>query len=157
MIRIAAFVFALIAAPAFADDDHHHLAEAQGIRAVHAWTNATDASTALVYIEIENTTDTEITLTGAESDIAAGAELVGLANSGGTLAYQAIPAMPIPARSEIVLSPNGLALRLTGLTLPLLEGEEFEIELDFNGIHLHAHVEIESASATQHSHAGHHH
>lgn len=164
MIRAALVSLALLATPAFAHDDHaedhehdHHVAEAEGLRAIHAWANATTGSTALVYVELENTSDTDATLTGAHSDIAASAQLVGLENSGGQLTYTPLPLMPVPAGREIVLSPNGMAIQLTGLTQPLVEGDHFEIEFEFDGLHLDAVVEIESANATQHSHAGHQH
>ncbi|WP_127144853.1 copper chaperone PCu(A)C [Pelagibacterium montanilacus] len=180
MIRAIALSFALaLALPAIAQDDHHdedhaahedhdgedhddhghddHVAQADGLRAVHAWTNATDGALALVYVELENTSGQAATLLGAEAMIAEGAMLVGLENVDGELRYAEIPQMPIPAASELVLSPNGLAIQLSGLAAPLLEGESFEIELEFEGAHLDAVVAIEAAGATQHSHAGHQH
>ena len=158
MIRVTLFALALLATPAMAQDGHdHHVAEADGLRAVHAWANATTASTALVYADLENTSGHAATLIGAEAEIAASAQLVGLENAAGELRYVPIPEMPIPAGSEIILSPNGLAIQLSGLTGPLIEGESFEIEFEFGDTHLHATVDIHSATATQHSHAGHQH
>lgn len=182
MIRAALLSLVLLGTPAFAQEthdehaqEHHeehgdhdheehgheehddHVAEADGIRAVHAWTNATSGSAALVYVEIENTSDADVTLTGGETELAQSVELVGLQNSGGELSYVPIPEMPIPAGSEMLLSPNGLALQLNGLTEPLVEGEHFHIDIEFGDVHLDTAVEIESATATQHSHAGHQH
>lgn len=160
MIRAALFSLALIASPALAQDDHahdEHVAEANGIRAIHAWANATDASGALVYVDIANGSDGLVTLIGAETEIAASAEIVGLENTGGELTYTAIPALPIPAGADMVFAPNGLAIALSGLTGALVEGNHFDLELEFEGFHLELEVEIESASATQHSHAGHNH
>lgn len=179
MIRAVLFSFALIASPAFAQEDHadehheehedhdehghedgehdEHVAQANGVRAIHAWANATDASGALVYVDIENTSDALVTLTGAETDIAASAEIVGLENTGGELTFTAIPALPIPAGADMVFAPNGLAIALSGLTAPLAEGEHFNLELEFESFHLDLEVEIESTTATQHSHAGHNH
>ncbi|MEQ8444530.1 MAG: copper chaperone PCu(A)C [Pelagibacterium sp.] len=181
MIRAALFSLALLATPAFAQEDHadehheeheheeheehehedgehdEHLAEANGIRAIHAWANATDASSALVYVDIENTSADLVTLIGAETEIATSIEIVGLENTAGELTYTAIPALPIPAGADMVFAPNGLAIALTGLTTPLVEGEHFDLELEFDGFHLDLEVEIESATATQHSHAGHNH
>src|SRR5690606_30806429 len=130
------------------EDHDDHVAEADGIRALHAWTNATSGSTALVYIEIENSSDAEVILTGGQTDIAQSVELVGLQNSGGELSYTAIPEMPIAAGSEMVLSPNGLALQLNGLSEALAEGEHFHIDIEFGDIHLDTSVEIQSATAT---------
>ncbi len=168
VIRTTLIAFALLATPALAEHhetaepheehtDQEHLAEADGIRAVHAWTNATDGSTGFVYVDLGNASDYSVTLIGAESDIATSAEIVGLENSGGELVYTPIPEMPIAAGSEVVFAPNGLAIRLSGLTAPLVEGESFEIGFEFDGLHLDAVVAIESTSATQHSHAGHQH
>jgi len=157
MIRAYLFTFALMATPAFAQDGHNHVAEADGLRAVHAWVNATTASTALVYADLENTSEADVVLTGAEADVAASAQLVGLENADGQLRYAPIPQMPIPAGSEITLAPNALAIQLSGLAKSLVEGETFEIEFEFGDTHLHATVEIQSATAAQHSHAGHQH
>lgn len=160
MIRATLLALALLATPALAQDDHdhdHHVAEAEGLRAVHAWANATTASTALVYTDLENASGHAVTLTGAEADIAASAQLVGLENAAGELRYVPIPEMPLPAGSEIVLAPNGLAIQLSGLTAPLIEGETFEIAFEFGDTHLSATVDIHSATATRHSHAGHQH
>ncbi|AEQ50728.1 copper chaperone PCu(A)C [Pelagibacterium halotolerans] len=171
MIRAALFSLALIASPAFAQDDHsdehheehehedhdEHVAQANGVRAIHAWANATDASGALVYVDIENGSDALVTLIGAETEIAATAEIVGLENTGGELTFTAIPALPIPAGADMVFAPNGLAIALSDLSAPLAEGEHFDLELEFETFHLDLEVEIESPTATQHSHAGHNH
>lgn len=163
MICAALLTLALLAAPAVAEDhddhDHHdeHVAETGGVRAVHAWTNATSGSSALVYVELENTAGTDVVLTGAESDLAASAGLVGLQNTGGQLVFVPIPEMPMPAGSSLLLAPNGLAIQLIGLSQPLVQGERFEIEFLFGDFDLHAMVDIESTTATQHSHAGHQH
>jgi copper(I)-binding protein len=173
MIRAALFSLALIASPALAQEDHadehheehehedgeqdEHVSEANGVRAIHAWVNATTGSNALVYADIENGSDAVVTLTGAETEIAASAEIVGLENTGGELSYTAIPVLPIPAGADMVFAPNGLAIALSGLTGPLVEGEHFDLELEFDGLHLDLEVAIESAAATQHGHAGHNH
>lgn len=161
MIRAFAVSLALLAIPAFAEEDHHdhdhHVSSANGIRAIHAWANATEGSSALVYVELANTSDEAVVLTGAHTDIAATAQLVGLANSGGELRFEAIEQMPIAPGAQIVLSPNALAIQLSGLNAPLIEGDTFEIEFAFGAVHLDAVVAVEAAGATQHSHAGHSH
>lgn len=159
MIRRIFLLTALLAAPAFAHDHDHadHVAEAEGIRAIHAWSNATTARSALVFVEIENLSDAPVTLTGAETAIAAQVELVGLQNRAGSLSYVAIPELPIAPGTRMVLAPNGVALQLGSLSAALTEGEHFDMELHFGETHLDITVEIESATATQHSHAGHQH
>lgn len=159
MIRRTVLLTALLAAPAFAHDHDHddHVAEAEGIRAIHAWTNATTARSALVYVEIENSSATDISLTGGEAENAGQVELVGLQNRAGALSYVTIPELPVAAGSRMVLAPNGVALQLDGLSAPLTEGGHFDMELHFGETHLDIVVEIESAGANQHSHAGHNH
>jgi len=169
MIRATLIALLLLATPAFAqehEDDHgehaeeyhdEHVAELDGLRAIHAWARATSSSTAQVFVALENTGEDAVTLRGGEAEIAATVTLVGFQLVGGESAYVALPEMPIPAGREIVLAPNGLALELAGLTRPLVQGEHFEMEIEFDTGHLEIVVEIESATATQHSHAGHNH
>lgn len=155
---LIALLCVAVAACAQGSDDHqhrHHVAEAGGIRAIHGWANATAGSTAFVFVEIENTLDEPVALTGAETNVAQAAELVGFANIDGELAYVPIPRMPILPRSRVVLSPNGLAIRLTGLSQRLVEGGHFDVAIALGDLRLEVVVEVESATATRHSHAGH--
>lgn len=167
MIRALLVVALMLPLPLLAQEaanhDHNdshedeHVTEARGIRAVHAWTNATEGQEAYVFVDLENTTDEPVTLLGGSTGIAQAVTLVGFANNGGELSYAPIPQMPIAGQSEIVLSPNGLAMQLTGLSQPLVQGGTFEMEFLLDKMHLDVVVEIESATATQHSHAGHQH
>lgn len=182
MIRAILLSLTLIATPAFAQDDHgdheseygeehhdethgdhddhggeDHVSEADGVRAVHAWTNATRDGHAQVYVEIENTSDAEVRLLGAEAENAESAALVGFTLVDGEPSFVELPGMPIAAGGEVVLAPNGLAIDLEGLSADLEEGDSFEMELEFDFGHLDVVVAVESAGATQHSHAGHQH
>lgn len=145
-----------------AEDEHseeeaRHVAEAHGVRLLHAWTRATSGDTALVFVEIENTSGGAVSIAGGEADIAASVALVGFRMREGEGRYEALPPVPVKAGGEMVLAPNGLALRLEGLDRPLTEGEEFEMEILFDIGHVEAHVQVEDADARQHSHAGHQH
>jgi copper(I)-binding protein len=156
MIRIAALLAAVAAAsPAFAEESDH-LAELDGLRAVHAWTRATDGAETLVFVEIENEGETPVTLEGARADGLV-ATLVGFRMQDGEGGYETIPSMPVAPGRELHLEPDGLAIRLTGLTDPLAEGGEIEMELLTSLGALPIHVEVEAADATTHSHAGHSH
>lgn len=148
---------ALAAAPLAAQDGHSHLAEADGLRIIHAWTPATTGAEALIYMEIENGSDSLVTLTGAETEDGLTAELVGFTYKDGVEAWQVLPEMPIAAGQHLDLAPRTLALRLAGLGAPLTRGDEIEIEVMFGDLHLDVHVEVEAAGATAHSHAGHSH
>ncbi|MHC0053600.1 copper chaperone PCu(A)C [Actibacterium sp. D379-3] len=155
---------ALAALPAVAQETHthetghdSHLAELHGLHVLHAWTAATGADTTLVYMDIENTGAQDVVLEGAECALAETVALVGFTLKDGAAQYQDLPPFPIKAGGEVVLAPNGLALRLTGLSAPLEEGEGFELELQTSLGHLDVDVQVEPKGATAHSHAGHSH
>lgn len=151
------FIALALALPLAAAAQHSHLAEAEGLRILHAWTPATAGPEALVYMEIENEGTAPRTLTGAATDIAAAAEVVGFTYAGGAEAWQPLGTMVIPAGRHLDLAPRGLALRLSGLTAPLAEGDDLDIEVQFGDLHLEVEVEVAAADATAHSHAGHNH
>lgn len=138
-------------------DGDHHVAEMSGLRVVHAWAAATEDDHALVFMEIENTSDAPIEIEGAETEIAEEVHLVGFALVNGETTYQHLPSVPVAPGSELMLAPNGLAFELHELAEHLHHGEEFELELETSAGHVDLHVQIEPEGATQHSHAGHQH
>jgi len=147
----------IAAAPALAETHDDHVAEAEGLRVLHAWTPATaKGADALVYMEVENTSAAEVMLTGGEAEGAA-LELVGFSYGAAGEAWTVLPGLPIPARADVDLEPKVLALRWSSVPMDLVPGAELEIEVEVGGHHLHAHVEIGAAGATGHSHAGHNH
>lgn len=154
-----AFAAALIlsALPAAAQDGHDHLAEAQGLRILHAWTPATAGPEALIYMEIENGSDRALTLSGAETGDGQAAQLVGFAYADGVETWQPLPDMPVAAGQHLDLAPRGLALQLTDLATPLSQGDVLQIEVAFGDLHLDVAVEVEAEGASAHSHAGHSH
>lgn len=155
------FLFAtalVLAAPALAEDDHsHHLSDLDGFRAVHAWTRATSGGEAMVFVELENRRDSDVLVEGAESDIAAAAALVAFDLKDGVPSYSVLPPLPVPAGREMHFEPDALAIRLTGLTRRLAEGEAFDMHLETSLGEIALHVEVEAATAQHHSHAGHSH
>lgn len=159
-LAFAAALACLATNPAIAADGHDHsghLAELDGVRVLHAWTRATSEKSALVFMEIENTADHDVTLTGAECEDAASAELVGFVLKDGTRTYEALPSVPLRPGRELHLEPDALAIRLNGLTRKLAEGEDLDIEVEFDIGHIMTEVEIGAANAAHHSHAGHQH
>lgn len=153
-------VLALAPAPR-AGEEHgahgDHLATLGELRLVHAWTRATEDDHALVFVEIDNTGEAPVTLTGAASAIAEGAELVGFRLEEGEPGYVALGKLPVAPGTEMALAPEGLALRLEGLAGPLTEGETFPVEIVFDAGRVEMIVQVEAADATQHGHAGHAH
>ena len=139
------------------EDGEDHLATLGDVRLLHAWTRATGEDTALAFVEIENTGDSPVMLTGAESPIAERVELVGFRMENGTGGYEPLPGLPVAPGTAMILSPEGLALRLAGLSRDLEEGGSFPIEIVFEEGHLDMTGQVEAADARQHSHAGHAH
>ena len=140
------------------DDHSDHLAEAEGVRLIHAWTNATRDDIARVFVEIENTGDTDIILTGGEAGIASSVRLMGAPVQAGATEPVEIGTFPVDAGAEITLAPDGLYLELAGLDRRLEEGDEFEMHVELEPIgEVEVNVEVESAGARNHSHAGHNH
>lgn len=139
-----------------AEDHADHLAEAGDLRLVHAWTRATAADHALVFVEIENAGAT-VMLTGAESPAAEEVTLVGFRMTGDGGTYEALPELPVAQGTELKLAPEGLALRLDGLAAPLAEGDTLPVHVRFGETHVEVTAQVEAADARQHSHAGHAH
>tara|TARA_R110002020_G_scaffold34324_2_gene104474 strand:- start:12111 stop:12599 length:489 start_codon:yes stop_codon:yes gene_type:complete len=143
---------------ALAQDEHDHEASIGSLTIVHPWARAAAAGEdTLVFLEIDND-GAAVQLAGAETGIASSVEIVGAAlGADGKMIYQSVGAVQI-APGHFALEPDGLGLRLTGLSQDLVAGDEFELEVMFgNGDHLDLHVEVEAADATAHSHAGHSH
>lgn len=150
----------VLTVPAMAEEMHadhdSHLAETEGLRILHAWAAATTGLEALVYLEIENTGPEDRLLTGAEVS-GATAALVGYAYTDAKDTWTVLPQLAVPKGGDLHLEPKALALRLSGLTAPLVEAQDLEIALLFGSVHVPVHVEILPASATAHPHAGHQH
>lgn len=159
-MRTCLFAFALLAAnPVFAESHNHdtHLTEAAGLRLLHVWAPATRAgSDVFFYMEIENTTDAEVMLTGGEV-MGQKLDLVGFTYTAAGDRWMRLPMLPVAANAEVDLEPNVLALRWTATPDNLSEGAELKIEVEIGGQHLHGQVEVTAANATAHSHAGHNH
>jgi copper(I)-binding protein len=157
-MRACLLAFALLAAAPVQGHDHEpHVAEAEGLRVVHAWTPAVSAGNDLfVYMEIENGSDAAALLTGATA-MGETLALFGFTYGAEGEAWRAIPGLPIPAGGSVTLEPQILALRLRGSPVDLVEGGGLDIEVSFNGAALPVLVEIGAPGATAHSHAGHDH
>ncbi|WP_335949075.1 copper chaperone PCu(A)C [Salipiger bermudensis] len=139
------------------DHDAPHLTEIAGLRALHAWTRATSGREALVFVELENTGGGSVLLTGAESGIASDGTLVGFVLKDGQPAWETLASVPLAAGRALHLEPGALAIRLSGLSRALTEGEHFDLHLETDHGALALHVEVAAADARQHSHAGHSH
>lgn len=154
---LAALTIAVLPSAVLADDDHHHLAEADGLRVLHAWTPARAAGEeALIYMEIENRSSADAVLTGAEA-MGRPLELVGFQYGSTGENWIVLPGLSIASGTRLMLEPRVMALRLAPLPQVLTEGQDLEVGVDIGGIRLDAHVEVGARGATAHSHAGHAH
>lgn len=156
-LTLFALLAAVLAIPASAQDPQPHLAQAEGIRILHAWTRATPQGEAYIFAQIENTSPRERRLIGAETAVATKAEVVGFAYVQGRPLWSELPGVPVAAGGALHLEPDALALRLSGLSAPLKEGDPLALIFLFDGLEIAAKAEIRDPSARQHSHAGHSH
>ncbi|MFQ6549048.1 copper chaperone PCu(A)C [Aestuariibius sp. 2305UL40-4] len=153
----------LLATPLAAEDDHNHdhdhadhLSEAEGLRLIHGWTTATDRGPAPVYLEIENTRDSAVILTGAESEAAEAIEITGIPLTAGA-DPMTLPELEIAAGTTFDLTPESVYLVLNDLAAPLEEDGEIDVTLIFGEEEIELHVDVLEQGATQHPHAGHAH
>lgn len=169
-LLVAALALGLLTAqPLLAGDDHSHdhdhkddaeahLSEKDGVRILHAWTNATDGDSARIYMEIANESGQDVILLGGESEIGAGVALMGAPIRAGEDAPLPLDPFPIAAGTEMDLEPATLFLMIEGLTRTLAEGDDFDMHVELDPIgEIEIHVAVESANAREHSHAGHDH
>lgn len=139
------------------DEGSEHVSTMGEVRLLHGWTRATEADTALIFVEVVNEGENSVTLTGGRSDLAETASLVGFTLTDGDPSYVDLLALPVAPGTEMMLAPQGVALRLDGLSRDLAEGDSFEVTISFADNDVVLTVEVEAADATQHSHAGHAH
>lgn len=103
----------------------------------HPWARASATSQAkagAVYLKLENTTSSDITLTGASTTVSKKAELhTHIMSDNGVMKMRPVEGgVQVPANQSVELKPGGLHIMLMGLTAPLSEGEVFDITLTFS-------------------------
>ena len=104
------------------------LAAKANIDVAEAWTRATSAPNAPVYLHIVSGKDPD-RLLGIDSAIAKSVELRDDAQK---TQGQFAPVIDIPAGGTVNLGPGGRYLMLTGLKAPLKEGDSFLVTLHFD-------------------------
>lgn len=145
----------LIATPLVAQE-HDHLSEAEGIRILHAWTNAGDTSDMRLYMEIENDRDAPVFLPGAETEAGATGSVVGAAMKADGDPMP-LPGIEIGAGRDLTLSPDTIYIQFEDAA-PREEGNEVALHLLFQNLReVEVHAEILSPDARTHPHAGHAH
>ena len=124
----------------------------------HPWTRPTPPGSPMGagYLVITNTSDSEITLSGATTPRAAGVSIHESIMHDGMMSMQPLKAgLAIPAGATVELKPHGYHLMLEQLTEPLREGERVPLILRFEGVGevaVELYVEPLSGSGSGHKH-----
>ena len=93
---------------------------------------STRASTAALYLEVENRGDGDDALVGVSCECAEGASLHLTEDRNGIAIMQATDMLSVPAESVVELRPGGPHIMLEGLRGPLEEGAAIEVGLEFS-------------------------
>lgn len=108
------------------------------VEASDMWVKSSEMSMAggmtAVYGTLTNTTGSDITLIGAETELAGVAEIHEVAMIDGEMKMQEIDGgLVIPAGQSVILEPGGNHIMLMELTSPLEAGQEISVTLRFDG------------------------
>lgn len=115
------------AAPAWAGS------AAEAIQVVGAYARATPPGqpNGAVFMEVNNGTDADHALAGAESPAAEAVELHGHRMEGGMMRMRREQRIDLPAGETVAFAPGGLHLMLIGLSRQLEPGQHVELTLIF--------------------------
>jgi periplasmic copper chaperone A len=131
-IRIVAVLFAAavmhLSLPALAHDESH---KDQDIKVVDAWAKASLAGTTngAAFVTLSNQSGEADRIVGAETPIAAKAELHTHMMDNGVAKMRPVAAVDLAAGETATMEPGGLHVMLLGLTEPLTEGMSFPVTL----------------------------
>ncbi len=99
------------------EENDDHRAEASGVCPLHSWTNAGDVPDGRIYVDVENTGETAVTLTGGTVGDAngSGAAISLRADTlvGHSAETEALPGLPVGPGGEAVPSPGEVFCRPT--------------------------------------------
>lgn len=88
------------------------------------WVRASTGSNTAAYMELSNTSDSDVSLINVSSPVSASAELHEIVDVEGRKQMQEISAIHIPAKGNISLKPGGTHIMLMALRAPLTEGQK---------------------------------
>lgn len=98
------------------------------------WAKATGTEMTGVFGTITNPGDTDLHLTGVESDLGGSAELhETIPGGGGMMMQEREDGFVIPAGGELVLEPGGNHIMLMELERPITTGQQITLTLEFDG------------------------
>jgi copper(I)-binding protein len=101
------------------------------IQIEHAWARASAGKTGGAFLTIVNSGGSDDRLIGAETPVAAKAELHRTIEENGIMKMRPVAELEIKAGGKAELKPGGYHVMLTGLTAPLKEGASFPLTLTF--------------------------
>jgi copper(I)-binding protein len=84
------------------------------------------------FMTIKNSSDKNISLISANSDVCKITELHTHGHQNGMMAMYRVDKIDVPAHGEALLKPMGYHVMLIGLTRPIKEGENVTIDLKFS-------------------------
>lgn len=97
------------------------------------WVRASTGSNTAAYMELSNTSDSDVSLINVSSPVSASAELHEIVDVEGRKQMQEISAIHIPAKGNISLKPGGTHIMLMALQTPLTEGQkDVPLTLEFS-------------------------
>lgn len=124
---VVLFLTVMLAAAGAAADDVRH-----GVLTISdAWSRATPARNGVVYLTVFNNGAEIDRLTGAESPVAARAELHAHSMKDDIMRMQRIDGIELDPGEPAVLAPGGTHIMLLGLKAPLKDGQSFPLTLVF--------------------------
>ncbi|UVE96721.1 copper chaperone PCu(A)C [Dietzia sp. B32] len=98
------------------------------------WAKATDSEMSGVFGTITNTGDTDLHLTGVDSDLGGSTELhETVPGASGMMMQEREEGFVIPAGGELVLAPGGNHIMLMELARPITTGQQITLTLEFDG------------------------
>ncbi|MBT5413747.1 MAG: copper chaperone PCu(A)C [Rhodospirillaceae bacterium] len=105
--------------------------DADGIQVLEAWAKASLAGTTngAAYVTLSNRGAEDDRIVGAESPVAATAELHAHVTVDGVMKMRPLVAVDLPEDATAKMAPGGLHVMLIGLTEPLTEGATFPLTL----------------------------
>lgn len=106
--------------------------QASSVQVSEAWIKAADDGMTGGFAVLENTSDQDVALVKADTDLAGSVELHEMAGSGTAMSMKELDGpLNVPAHSTVELAPGGNHVMLMGLTQELKVGESPELVLTF--------------------------
>ncbi|MBX9621496.1 MAG: copper chaperone PCu(A)C [Alphaproteobacteria bacterium] len=97
------------------------------------WVRASTGPNTAVYMKLNNTSGSGVSLINVSSPVCASAELHEIADVEGAKRMQKISAIHVPAKGNTSLEPGGIHIMLMALETPLTEGQkDIPLTLEFS-------------------------